>query len=136
MKKQIVAIALISTLTMATAATANWGKGGRGYGDCPKPQGQYMQLDQETKAKIKQFMVDNQAIRKEMAMKQAEKRALMRGDNPNPQVVAKITGELFDLRTQMREKAEVAGVDQYVGLGMMGGGGRQHGKGFGRMQNQ
>ena len=66
-------------------------------------------------------------------MKRAEKKALMRSENPDPQAVAKVTGELFDLRVTMREKAEEAGVEQYVGPGRMGcmGGGMGGGMGMG-----
>ena len=138
MKKQLLALTLITGLTMATVASADWGRGvkGQGYGDCPQMQGQmYQQLDQETQDKIKQFFKDTRPLHKEMAMKLAEKRALMKSDTPDPQAAAKITGELFDLRTTMREKAELAGVDQYVGSGRMGGMGhmgRGHGCGKGQ----
>lgn len=128
MKKQFVALALIMGLTMATAASADRGKGNRGYGDCPQMKGQmldqFQQLDQTTQDKIKQFFKDTLPLHKEMAMKQAEKQALMRSDSPDPQAVAKVTGELFDLRTTMQQKAELAGVSQYVGPGHRGGMGR------------
>lgn len=138
MKKQILALALITGLTMTTVASADWGRGGRGYGNCPQVQGQMMQgprfqqLDPETQAKIQQFFKDTQPLHKEMAMKRAEKQALMRNDNPDPQAVAKLTGELFDLKVMIREKAELAGVDRYVGRGGMGRGGRGHGFGMGQ----
>ena len=130
MKKQLVALALITGLTMATAASADRGRGHRGYGDCPQAQGQmFRQLDQGTQDKIKQFFKDTQPLHKEMAMKRAEKQALLQSDKPDPQAVAKVTGELFDLRISMREKAELAGVDQYVGHGRMGAMGHKGGKG-------
>ena len=142
MKKKILAIALITGLTMATAASAHWGRGGRGYGGgygsgygyCPQMQGQigsdagtnvYQQLDQATQDKIKQFYKDTQPLHKEIAMKRAEKQALMQSEKPDPQAVAKVTGELYDLQTTIHEKAEQAGVDNYVGPGRMG-------RGFGR----
>jgi Spy/CpxP family protein refolding chaperone len=127
MKKQLIALALITGLTMTTIASADWGRGNRGsggYGNCPQMQGQmqprFQQLDQATQDKIKQFFKDTQPLHKEMAMKRAEKQALMRSDKPDPQAVAKVTGELFDLRTTMQEKAEQAGVAEYVGPGHMG----------------
>ncbi len=148
MKKQIIALSLIIGLTMATAASANWGRGGgRGYGgcgDCPQLQGQMMQgpmfqqLDQATQEKIQQFFKDTQALHKQMAMKRAEKQALMQSDQPDPQAVAKVTGEMFDLRQTIHEQAETAGVDQYIGPGSRGFGGRGPGcggQGFGRMMN-
>ena len=139
MKKQIVAIALVAGLSMATVASAQWGRGGRhwgGDGDCPM-QGQMMQgpmmqqLDPDTRAKISKFFKDNQALHKQMAMKRAEKQALMQSDKPDPQAVAKVAGELFDLKTAMHEKAEAAGVSQY--LGHMGGRGMGRGMGGGMM---
>ena len=151
MKKKIIALALITGRTMATVASADWGRGRGhggyggcgGYGDCPQMQGQmqgqmFQQLDQATKDKIKQFFKDTQPLHKEMAMKRAEKQALMQSEDPDPQAVAKVTGELFDLRTTMQEKAEQAGVDQYVGPGHMGGMGGMGrggcGPGFGKGQ--
>jgi Spy/CpxP family protein refolding chaperone len=138
MKKQIVAIALIAGLTLATAASADWGRGGKGHGqrgDCPQMQGQmFKQLDQATQDKIKLFFEENQALRKEMIMKRAEKRALMKAQTPDAKAVAQVAGELFDLRTAMHEKAELAGVDQYLGAGRKGCGGP--GSGMGRRFSQ
>lgn len=151
MKKQIVALALVIGLSMATVAAADWGRGNRGYyGDCPQTPGQMMawqapgqfqQLDQATQDKITQFFKDTRALQKEMAMKRAEKKALMRSDNPDAQAVARVTGELFDLRATMQEKAQEAGVEQYVGPGRMGcmacmgnGRGRGQGPGMGKMR--
>ena len=143
MKKKIVAIALVAGLSMATVASTGWARGG-GYGhggwggrggswDCPM-QGPMMhgpmmqQLDPETRANVAKFFKDNQALHKQIAMKRAEKMALMRSDNPDPGAVAKVAGELFDLHTEMHEKADAAGVLQYLGpkgrgmgRGMMGG---------------
>ena len=141
MKKHIIAIALISGLTLAGTASANWGRGGMGGGmNCGQIQGQFnQQLDQATQDKIRQFFKDNQELRKQMVMKQAEKRALMQSAAPDPKAVAKITGELFDLHTTMRANAETAGVDKYLGPGRMGTGNMGysgsrggHGKGYGR----
>lgn len=135
MKKQIIAMTLIAGLTLATVASANWGKGGyggqMGYGGCQQAQqGQVPpQLDQATQEKIAQFFNDNSALRKEIIMKQAEKRALMRSAQPDAKAVATVTGELFDLRTSMHEKAELAGVDQYIGPRRGSGGPGLRGRG-------
>jgi Spy/CpxP family protein refolding chaperone len=139
MKKHIVAVVLIAGLTMASAASANWGRGGQGYGggygNCPQMggpmmHGQMMQpLDPATQEKVNKFFKDNQALHKQIAMKQAEKRALMQSEKPDPQAAAKVAGELFDLRTAMHDKAEAAGVSQH--LGPMGGGKGFRGHGFG-----
>ena len=138
MKKQIIAIVLVAGLAMASVASANWGRGGGmgygGYPDCPlmqgPMQGRMMQpLDPETQAKVAKFFKDNQALHKQIAMKHAENRAILRSEKVDPQLAAKVAGELFDLRTAMHDKAEAAGVDQFVGP--MGGGRGGHGPGFG-----
>lgn len=131
MKKKVIALVLISGLAISTAASANWGRGngGNGYGcgSCPQ-QGQYFQqIDPAIQGKIDQFYTDTTELRRTLAVKQAEKMALLRGDNPDPAAVSKLTGELFDLRADMRAKAEAAGVDQYIGPR----GGRGFGKGMG-----
>lgn len=126
MKKQIIALALISGLTMTSVASAHWGKGnhGQGGGGCQQMQAQKIaNLDQETKDKIKQFFKDNKSLVKQMVMKRAEKKALMRSDSPDPAVASTLAGEIFDLRISLKEKAEEAGVEQYVGMGRMGMGG-------------
>lgn len=125
MKKKIIALVLITGLSIATVASANCGRHGRWENNCGNFQGRQVmmnpQVDDATKAKVKQFFKDNIALHKEIAMKRAEKQALMQSDTPDPMAVAKVTGELFDLHTSLREKAEVAGVDQYVGPSMRGG---------------
>ncbi len=137
MKKHVIAIVLIAGLAIASVASANWGRGGGyggGYGNCPMGQGQMMvPPDPAVREKIEKFFKDNQALHKQMVMKQAEKRALMRSDNPDPQVAAKVAGELFDLRTSLQDKAEAAGVADYIGPmhGPMGGGKGMHGRGHG-----
>ncbi len=137
MKKHIVAIALIAGLSMASVASANWGRGGGGnggFGGCPQMQGQMMQqMDPATQEKVSKFFKDNQALHKQLVMKQAEKRAIMQSEKPDPQAAAKVAGELFDLRTALHDRAEAAGVVQYIGPmgGGMGGGKGFRGHGFG-----
>lgn len=121
MRKTIIAAVLISGLAVATVASANWGRGGGPGGGYGCQQAMYnQQLDPATQEKIDKFFTDTQGLRKDMAVKQAEKMALLQGSNPDPAAVAKLTGELFDLHTAMQDKAVAAGVDQY--LGPMGGG--------------
>lgn len=131
MKKQIIAVIMIAGLSLAGTASANCGKGGGDCGRHGKMQGgmMYQQLDQETQDKIDAFKDDNKALRKEMVMKRAEKQALLKNASPDPAAVAKVTGELFDLHAKMKEKAEAAGVDQYMGRFGKGPGskGRGHG---------
>ncbi len=146
MKKKVIAVMLVTGLTIATVASANWGRHGDWDGNCGNFRGRQVmmnpQVDDVTKAKIHQFFKDNQPLQKEIAMKRAEKMALMRSETPDPTAVAKVTGELFDLHTSLRTKAETAGVDEYLGPPMRAGKGRGHhsgrgqGPGFGKRNCQ
>ncbi len=135
MKKTIAIAAVITTIGLAGLTQAYaWGpRGGGNYGNCPQFTGsQYSQVDPAMQEKFDKFFTDTQALRKEIAMKRAEKQALMRAATPDPTAVSKVTGELFDLRAAMRQKADEAGVSNFVGpmngrgdgTGMWGGSGR------------
>jgi|GEM_PF-972638 len=151
MKKQLLTLALILGLAAATTASAHWNRGGGGYGGrggygtCWQTQGRmqgpmqgrmFQQLDQATQEKLQQFFKDTQPLHKEMAMKRAEKQALLRSDTPDAKAVAKVTGEMFDLRAALQQKAAQAGVDQYMGYGRMGFAGRGPGACIGPNINQ
>ncbi len=131
MKKQIMISALAAMVAMgaATATYAGWGQRGGGYwqqdmqNPGPRMMMQYQQLDPAVQEKLDKFFTDTQDIRKEIAVKQAERMALVRGENPDPAAAGKLAGELFDLRTTMHQKAEEAGVTAYLGP-MNGRGGR------------
>jgi len=126
MKKKIAIAAVITTIGLAGLTQAYaWGpRGGGNYGNCPQFQGsQYSQVDPATQEKMDNFFTDTQELRKEIAMKRAEKQAMLRGDNPDPAAMSKITGELFDLRAAMQKKADEAGVSDYMGpMNRRGGG--------------
>lgn len=143
MKKQIAIATVIASIGIAgitQAYAAGWGQQGGGFGNCPCTTGQYGQNDPAIQEKLDTFYNDTQDIRKEIAMKRAEKQALMRSENPDPAELSKVTGELFDLQASMRKKAEEAGVEQYIGprgprgQGMRGGKSGQ-GKGGRYMSN-
>lgn len=125
MKKKIAALVLLSSIALAGVASASCGYGMRGpVGDCPQMQGMVAPavVDPAVQAKLDKFAVDTADLRKQIVMKRAEKMALMRSDNPDPAVSAKVAGELFDLQVAMDKKADAAGVGQYVrmpgGMGM------------------
>lgn len=136
MKKGIIALALIAGMAVTTTSFAHWGNnmgsGGHGYG-----MQQYMmqQQDPAAREKITQFFTDNKELRKQMVVKQAEKKALMRASNPDPAAIAKVTGELFDLRDAMMTKAKAAGISDLMGPGMMRGAGKSGGRGYGMGQS-
>lgn len=123
MKKAIAVTALVTIigLTGMYQASANCGHAGmRGNGDVNCPGGRMSataQMDEATKVKFEAFLKDTQALRKDIAVKRAEKRALMHSDNPDAAAVGKLAGELFDLRASMHVKAEEAGLSDVIGRG-------------------
>ncbi len=92
------------------------------------------QLDEATKKASDALLAETTELRKSMFVKKAEKHALMMGENPDPAQAAKLAGELFDIREQLRTKAVAAGLPprmamQNMGMMQMGcGGGSPHGR--------
>lgn len=123
-RRILIVVALIAGLGLVglqQASARGWGGGGNGDGCFCQGNGPgYQQLDDATKAKVDAFKADTQDIRKQMAMKRAEKQALMGSQTPDAAAVAKVAGELFDLRTEMSEKAKEAGVPMMRGQGRDG----------------
>ncbi len=114
MKKKLAIAVLVVGLGFIGLNQASAGWGARG--GCPNFQGPaYSQLDPATQEKLQTFYSETQDARRAMVTKQAEYRALMRGENPDPAVTSKVAGELFDLRAAMRQKAEEAGVSSFIG---------------------
>jgi Spy/CpxP family protein refolding chaperone len=95
--------------------------------------------DKKVENKIKKvtgFLAETKDLRRQIFIKRAERRALMHVDNPNAQEVAKVAGELFDLKTSLQEKAEAAGIERgFHGFGRekMEHGRRSHHRDFGLM---
>lgn len=107
-------------------ASAYQGMGGGGMGmggGCPKGGAAYSQLDAASKAKVDKFHDETKDLRKQMVMKHAEERAIMRADNPDSAKAAKLAGEIFDLQTSLQTKAAAAGVQELIGCGSCQGAG-------------
>ena len=144
MKMKVAVIALFVGLFTVSIASARGGMGYYGTG-CPyglTPGYGYSQLDKETQDKISAFYAKNQDLQKQIAMKQAERQALLQGQNADPAKVSKVSGELFDLQTSMHNKIIEAGLENSIGgpgagrtmiggrgmgRGMMGGRGMMNG---------
>ena len=115
------------------ALARGWGGGPGGGYNCPWSGQPYYQMNEADRAKVDAFRNDTLELRRQIAMKRAEKMALFHQQNPDPAAVAKVEGELFDLRTEMQKEARAAGVpalQSYKGMrgyhGMRGAGmGRQ-----------
>ena len=136
MKKKLIITAMVLGLAFTGMQQASARGYGGGYGgDCPQGcRSVFSQqvVDDEMKSKIDAFKQDTVELRKQMAMKRAEKRALMQAENPDAKAVAAVEGELFDLRLTMQEKAKEAGVPYFDGRGMKKGmgGDRGYQRGF------
>jgi len=63
------------------------------------------------------FLTETKKLRKDVAIKRAAMRAMMRSTNPDPVKVSSLAGEIFDLREQLRAQAGAKGLP---GLGFMG----------------
>lgn len=138
MKKTLIITALVAGIGFfgLQQASANWGMGdgpGMGHG-CLKGGPCYSQLDAASKEKVDKFYDETKDLRKQMVMKHAEERAIMRSENPDPAKAAKLAGEIFDLGTTLDSKAEAAGVLGLIHCGEYDG--PRHGmgpRGGGRM---
>ncbi len=139
MKKVLVAAALFVSLGMVGIQQVDArGPGGcGGPGDCWKSRGgaAVQTMDEETLKKHEAFRAETTELRKEMAVKRAQMRALMHSENPDDGKAGDIAGQLFDLRTQMHAKADAAGLEGFgpgYGRGCDGPGDCFRGKGGGQ----
>ncbi len=83
----------------------------------------YQAMDAETRQKYDAFFASTTELRKEMAAKRAEKQAVMRSADPDPDQAAQLTRELLALRSEMKAQAQEAGIEMAPGYG--------RGKGYG-----
>lgn len=91
--------------------------------DCPR-----WSDDPAMQQKHAKFLDETRELRKQLTVKQAGMRALLHAAQPDSAQVARLAGELFDLREQLRAKARESGLP----FGMMGGCRGGHGMGMGR----
>ncbi len=133
MKKTVLTATLACLIGLAGLQMANavpgYGPGtgpgpGPGCSSCPNPGGpqQAAQLSEEDRKALESFREETTAVRRELAVKGAELNALLRQDNPDEKKVAALTGELFDLRNQLRAKAREKNLP-FAGEGCGGAGG-------------
>lgn len=118
-KKIILGVVLVGTiaLTGLQAAGANPAGPGPQYGQLYNQN--CKSLDPATIKARNKFLDATAPLRREMAVKRAEKQALMASSIPDAKRVAKLTGELFDLREQLRAKARESGLGASGLRGMM-----------------
>ena len=126
MKKLVTAAAIVSIISLAGIQTAS--AHGGNYSNNNDYCGSYGTYDrtntEKDTAAIEKFRAETQTVRKEIVVKRSELNALLRNDNPDEKKVAKLTGDLYDLETELEAKAETTGVRNRHfyghGPGMMG----------------
>ena len=104
--KQVFMVVLLAmTVGLVGLQQANAGVDEQDSSSSPR---HFQKLDDATKAKIEKFRDDTKDLRKQMAVKRAEQIALIKRDSPDVEAVRKTSGELFDLKMAMMEKAKTA----------------------------
>lgn len=85
-------------------------------------------IDEATMTKMVEFNKTNRDLKKQLVVKQAEKRALLSMDSPSPEKAKALAGEIFDIRNSLSAKAEKAGIPVQLACAPMGGngGGKRH----------
>lgn len=111
-------IILVAALTIGLfgyqfADARPWGGGmmGGGCWDCDYwTCAQGSQPDEKTIQAREKFFAGTMELRKKLAVKEAEVTAMMNRENPDAQKVGQLTGEIFDLRMELRQKAMDSGL--------------------------
>lgn len=122
MKKIILAVALTGMIAVAGVQAAS-ADSGYGYGYCGSyGSGEGIWGAGNSKAAEK-YLEETAGLRKEVAVKEATLAAILRQQNPDEKKVAQLSGELFDLRTELGSKAEERNLPTtYAGLHHRGNG--------------
>ncbi len=123
-KKIILGVVLVGSIALTGLQAAGANPAGPGQ---PGPGPQHGQLYNQNckslnRAAIEarnKFLDATTSIRRKMAVKRSERRALMASSIPNAKQVGKLSGELFDLREQLRAKARESGLGALGLRGMM-----------------
>ena len=110
MKKLLIAVSVVGLLGFAGLQIAS-GHGGYGHGGGYEYYGQ----DNESgttkdNSVVEKFNTETNDIRRSIIVKRSELRALLNQDNPDEKRVAQLTGEVFDLETDLDKKAADAGI--------------------------
>lgn len=115
MKKIVLAAALTGMVALVGAHTAS-ADAGYGYGNCGFYGNYGTVRDAENSKALDKYLDETATLRKDLAVKEAELVALLRQKNPDEKKVAGLSGELFDLRTELSAKAEERNVPtRYAG---------------------
>ena len=135
MKKLITAAAIIGVISLAgiQAAFAHGGYYSNNNDYCGSYSTDERTFTEKDAEEIEKFRAETNSMRKEIVVKRSELNAILRNDNPDEKRVAKLSGELYDLETELNAKAEKTGVRNSYGYehgpGMMDNYGSGRGRG-------
>jgi zinc resistance-associated protein len=106
MKKVFVGLAVLVSLGLVAAQALAWGP----HGGCGMwgPRGGYYG-DVTPGGAEQSFLNDTAKLRKDLAGKEAEYDALMAQPSPDAEQAAKLSQEIFEIRGQLRAKAQSYG---------------------------
>ena len=115
MKKVFVGLAILVSLGLVASQASAWGPH---YGGCDM-WGARSGYDEDVNPSTAEqsFLQDTAKLRKDLAGKEAEYDALMAQPNPDPKQAGKLAQEIFEIRHQLREKAQSYG---FAGRGPRG----------------
>lgn len=138
MKKTIMLAVVVTGVMVFAGLELVAAHGGFGWDDGGGYCGRYYAGDNSTDpAAVEKFDEATRAIRRSLVVKRSELRALFNGENVDEKRVAQLTGEIFDLETDLDKKAAEAGLYGRsafgYGPGMMRGNGYSRPRGRGMM---
>ena len=132
MKTILITTIAILALSFAGIQTvsAHGGNHGGGYGYCDDETYEGSGARNRSDDSYDKFHKMTSDIRREIAVKKNELKALLRQDNPDEKRAAQLSGELFDLKEKLFGEAEKAGISNRFehGPAMMKKGGRGRGR--------
>ena len=140
MKKVLAALALAATIGFFGIQQADAQRGPMGWGggpagaNCWKANGGQANaqvMDEETKKTYNAFMDATVELRKDMFSKREQMRALTFAADPDEAKIDALADEMFELRTQIQEKAAEVGWQGGMGGPGNGCGGPGRGMGMG-----
>ncbi|SHK80976.1 zinc resistance-associated protein [Desulfatibacillum alkenivorans DSM 16219] len=99
----VVTLVMVGLLAGSALAWECWG-GGRGYG------ANYNNYNAESLESRNKFLSETADLRKDLAAKRTQLDAVMSSANPDAEAAGKISREIFDIKEQLRAKADAAGV--------------------------
>ena len=107
MKKVFVGLAILVSLGLVASQALAWGPN---YGGCGMwgPRGGYYG-DVNPNTADRSFLNDTAKLRKDLAGKEAEYDALLGQPNPDPKRANQLSQEIFEIRSQLRAKAQSYG---------------------------